>query len=298
MLNSVLLQMLAYLTRPLMLASLFIRQNFRPRLVQFSAGPYGEYFARGMATQSSVDQADVDNFANFTEKDWWDENGSMKALHSMNAIRLPWIRDAVRNNSKKVSTNGLPLSTVSILDVGCGGGILSEPLARLGARVTGIDATEANLTVARRHAQRDLKLSKFLDYKAGQLEDLADGFKEKFDVVIASEILEHVNHPDAFVRSCVQSTAIGGSLFFTTLNRTALSRLLGIWAAERVLKVVPEGIHDWNKFVPPADLEILLVKNGCQVRMLSGLCYNPFTNRWRWIADTSVNYALSALRVA
>ncbi|XP_068135518.1 ubiquinone biosynthesis O-methyltransferase, mitochondrial isoform X2 [Hyperolius riggenbachi] len=226
---------------------------------------------------------------------WWDEEGIFSALHTMNDLRVPFVRDILM--SKNCSPNtGSPLSSLKILDVGCGGGILSEPLGRLGAVVTGIDPLEDNIRTAELHKSADPALDKNIQYKSCSLEELAEKNVVEFDAVVASEVVEHVYDIEAFIQSVFHVLKPGGSLFITTINKTQLSYIFGIVVAEKIMSIVPEGTHDWNKFIPPEELERLLESNGFVVDTLRGMLYNPFMGSWRWFSDTSINYVLHAVK--
>lgn len=222
--------------------------------------------------------------------EWWNEDGPFKALHSMNPLRVPWIRD-----------NALIEPGRQVLDVGCGAGLLSLPLARLGAKVTGLDASQEAIDAAIQHANTVepnlMAEEERLVYRQGTIEDFAQLRNEnRFDAVVASEIVEHVGDVPSFVAACVRSVKPGGRLFFTTINRTWLSRLVAISVAEDLFSVVPKGVHEWEMFVPPQDLTALLELNNCTVRQLMGMLYLPVLNRWRWIRSTQVSYALMAVK--
>jgi polyprenyldihydroxybenzoate methyltransferase/3-demethylubiquinol 3-O-methyltransferase len=245
-----------------------------------------------MNAASSVDENDVTRFGRLSAE-WWDERGAFKPLHALNQARVPWIKDTLSATTANHSLTGL-----SLLDVGCGAGVLSEPLARLGANVTGLDAGEDALDVAMVRARLDPDLlAAKIKYECTSVEQFlaTDATRAgAFDAIVASEVLEHVASLETFLDACVQLAKPGAPLFFTTLNRTMLSRVLAIWMAENVLGVVPRGVHDWNKFIPPDDLAAMLEARNCSVRLVNGLCYNPLMNKWSWVADTSVNYALMA----
>jgi len=233
-------------------------------------------------------------------KDWWNVDGPLKALHSFNVVRVPWIRDRLRPNYKpEFGESYLPLKGLKIIDVGSGAGILSENLARLGAKVFGIDASEKNIEAAKWHRDRQPDLRDRIEYFFGSLDDFEQKFDKNwknFDAVIASEVLEHVTNRIDFVEKCVAAAKSGGSLFFTTLNRTIASKVFGIWAAENLLRILPQGIHEWEKFTPPNDLRLMLEKENCRVNSMHGLLYNPLTNRWAWSRCDQINYGLHAVK--
>lgn len=245
-------------------------------------------------SQSSVDPKEMRKFQLLAHR-WWDEQGEYSALHSMNDIRVPFIRDTVLNMGSAYQ-RGSPLSGVKILDVGCGGGLLSEPLGRLGASVTGIDPLEENIRAADQHKSFDPVLAKRIQYKCGSLEEIVEESVETFDVIVASEVVEHVADLEMFIKCCSQVLKPGGSLFITTINKTQLSYILGIVVAEKIAGIVPEGTHEWEKFVPPEELERLLEANSFSVKTVNGMLYNPLTGSWSWIESTSINYALHAVK--
>lgn len=228
---------------------------------------------------------------------WWDAKGPFAPLHRLNPVRLAYIRDAAlaRFGRKKAGGGGRPprpLAGLSILDVGCGGGLLCEPLARLGARVTGIDAGPLNIRAAQAHA-RAAGLD--IDYRAVAAETLAKR-RERFDVVIAMEVIEHAADPGALLAAGAALARPGGILVLSTLNRTLKSLLLGVVAAEYVLGWVPPGTHDWRKFVPPADLAAMLADAGLEAGEAVGVVYDPWRDEWRTGADTGVNYMMTAMK--
>ncbi|KAM8778801.1 ubiquinone biosynthesis O-methyltransferase, mitochondrial isoform 5-T5 [Rhynchonycteris naso] len=205
-----------------------------------------------------------------------------------------------RDNLLKTIHNhqpGKPLSGMKILDVGCGGGLLTEPLGRLGASVTGIDPVDENIKTAQHHKSFDPVLDTRLEYKACSLEDIVEETAETFDAVIASEVIEHVIDLETFIQCCCQVLKPGGSLFITTINKTQLSYALGIVFSEQIAGIVPKGTHTWEKFVSPEKLESILESNGLSVQTVVGMIYNPFSGYWHWSENTSLNYAAHAVRL-
>uniref|UniRef100_A0A8C5ICF8 Ubiquinone biosynthesis O-methyltransferase, mitochondrial n=1 Tax=Junco hyemalis TaxID=40217 RepID=A0A8C5ICF8_JUNHY len=245
-------------------------------------------------SHSSVDSKEIKKFQLLAHK-WWDEEGEYAALHSMNDIRVPFIRDTLLSMSGNYHL-GNPLSGIRILDVGCGGGLLSEPLGRLGASVTGIDPVEDNIRTADQHKSFDPVLAERIQYKSSSLEEIVEESMETFDVIVASEVVEHVADLEMFIKCCSQVLKPEGSLFITTINKTQLSYVLGIVVAEKIMGIVPEGTHEWEKFVPPEELERLLESTGFSVRSVQGMLYNPLSGSWSWVQSTSLNYALHAVR--
>jgi len=247
----------------------------------------------GKLHASSVDQAEIERFSRHAA-DWWDARGPMAALHKFNPVRLGYIRDQAaacfNRDPKKLDC----LKGLRMLDIGCGGGILSEPLARLGAEMVGADPSEDNINAAQAHAEA---AGLAVDYRAITAEELAaDG--ERFDVVLAMEVVEHVIDVRAFVASCATMVKPGGLMIAATLNRTLKSFALAIVGAEYVLRWVPRGTHQWDKFVTPVELENAMERAGLQVTGERGVIYNPFADRWQLSSDMDVNYMLVAQRPA
>ncbi|KAM6967620.1 ubiquinone biosynthesis O-methyltransferase, mitochondrial [Aplochiton taeniatus] len=222
----------------------------------------------------------------------------------MNDLRVPFIRDNLLNVPRGQQP-GQPLAGVRILDVGCGGGLLSEPLGRLGADVLGIDPVADSIGTAQLHTSHDPDLRSRVRYRACTLEalceeadeeDQKEGETAQFDAVVASEVVEHLADLETFALCCGQVLKPGGSLFITTINKTNLSYALAIVAAEQVLRIVPSGTHEWDKFISPVDLERLLESYGFSVESVQGMLYNPLSGRWSWTKSTSINYALHAVK--
>jgi 2-polyprenyl-6-hydroxyphenyl methylase/3-demethylubiquinone-9 3-methyltransferase len=232
---------------------------------------------------STVIPAEVARFDAWSAT-WWDARGPMRPLHVTNALRLDWVREAVRRHHG--ARDGL-----SLLDVGCGGGLMAEPLARDGMRVVGIDASSGNVGAARRHAG-DLPQ---LDYRVGE-PAVALQPHERFDVVLALEVVEHVDDVPAFLARVAAHVAPGGLLIASTINRTARSWLLAIVGAEYVLRVLPVGTHRWRQFVTPAELEAAAARAGLRPLQRLGMRYLPLLHRAHWTRDTSVNYLASFAR--
>jgi 2-polyprenyl-6-hydroxyphenyl methylase/3-demethylubiquinone-9 3-methyltransferase len=242
---------------------------------------------------STVDQAEVEQFAKHAAQ-WWDPKGPMAMLHKFNPVRLSYIRDQVTGHFGRDPRLIRPLGEIRILDIGCGAGILSEPLARLGASVVGADPASLNIEAAREHA-RSSGLA--IDYRATTAEALADA-GERFDVVLAMEVVEHVADVSLFVRRCAEMVKPGGMMIAATLNRTAKSFALAIVGAEYVLRWLPRGTHDWKKFVTPGELEQAMQDAGLRRLDETGVIYNPFADQWRLSGDMDVNYMMAATRSA
>ncbi|MBB4211473.1 3-demethylubiquinone-9 3-methyltransferase [Rhodothalassium salexigens DSM 2132] len=234
---------------------------------------------------STVERREVEAFGRIAGQ-WWDPDGPMAPLHKLNPARLTFIRDRVGDHCACPRGTTAPFEGLRILDVGCGGGIVTEPMARLGARVTGLDASSEVIGAARAHAQA---MGLKIDYRNMTAEALAEA-GEQFDVVLALEILEHVADVDAFVAALRALTRPGGAVVVSTLNRTAKAFALGIVAAEYVLGWVDRGTHDWRKFIRPDDLAAALTDAGFCHPEWRGLSYDPLGDRWRLSNDLSVNY--------
>ncbi|MET3355165.1 UNVERIFIED_ORG: 2-polyprenyl-6-hydroxyphenyl methylase/3-demethylubiquinone-9 3-methyltransferase [Xanthobacter viscosus] len=241
---------------------------------------------------ATVDPAEVARFDALGAQ-WWDEKGKMAPLHAMNPARLAFLRDALVRHFSRDARALRPLKGLSILDIGCGGGLLSEPLARMGGQVRGIDPAPGNVDIARTHAAAS---GLAVDYEAVTAEELASR-GDRFDVVVALEVVEHVADVSLFVRTAGQLVADGGVLVLSTLNRTAKSFALAIVGAEYVLRWLPPGTHRWEKFITPEELEATLAAAGFTAREKVGLAYEPFSGDFHLIEDLSVNYFMVAERV-
>lgn len=246
---------------------------------------------------STVDAAEVERFSRIAEE-WWDEGGKFAPLHRLNPARIGFIRDRVAAHYGRdpldFGPDGAgPLRGLSLLDIGCGGGLVCEPMARLGATVTGIDASDRNIGVARLHAER---MGLAVDYRAATAETLRAEDK-RYDVVLALEIVEHVADVDLFLACCAALVKPGGVLILSTLNRTTKAFALAIVGAEYVLRWLPRGTHDWRKFLKPSEVARGLRAAGLTVEKLAGIVYSPITGRWRIDAhDLDVNYMLLATK--
>ena len=239
----------------------------------------------------SIDAREVEQFAKLGAK-WWDPKGPMAALHKLNPVRIAYIRDQVAARFERDTKKLDCLKGLRILDIGCGAGILSEPLARLGADVVGIDPAGENIEIAKAHADEG---GVEIDYRATTAEDLAaDG--EQFDIVLAMEVVEHVIDVPAFVATCASMVKPGGLMVAATLNRTMKSFALAIVGAEYILRWVPRGTHQWDKFVTPDELEEALEAGGLDVIGERGVIYNLFADRWQLSSDMDVNYMVAAMR--
>jgi 2-polyprenyl-6-hydroxyphenyl methylase/3-demethylubiquinone-9 3-methyltransferase len=242
-------------------------------------------------TDTTVNAAEIAKFAAMAD-DWWNPDGKFRPLHRFNPVRLGYIRDGCIRHFGRDAAERQPLTGLSVLDIGCGGGLLCEPLARLGAAVTGIDAAGANIAAARLHAERT-GLS--IDYREATSEALAAG-SARFDVVLNMEVVEHVANVPLYMQSCADLVAPGGLLFSATLNRTARALALAVIGAEYILRWLPRGSHDWRKFITPDELRALLTRNGLGVLDETGVVYHPLADEWRRSPDMAVNYMMLAER--
>lgn len=243
-------------------------------------------------TTGTVDPADVERFSRIADE-WWDPKGKFAPLHQLNPVRIGYIRDRAAAHWQRNALSGRPLDGLSLLDIGCGGGLLSEPMTRLGAQVTGVDASGRNISVAALHAERqDLSI----DYRQGTAEALADSGAQ-FDIVMALEIVEHVADVDLFLHSCGKMVKPGGLLFLSTLNRTAKAWAMAIAGAEYVLGWLPRGTHDWKKFLKPSEAVRGLRSSGIDAQEIVGVVYSPLSRLWSLNKnDLDVNYMLYGIK--
>jgi len=249
-------------------------------------------------SDSTVNRQEVDKFKAMSS-DWWNPSGVCKPLHSMNTLRIPLIREGLLQSvlaSPEYQDTDKPLTGLKILDVGCGAGIISEQLARIGASVVGIDACEENIEAAREHADLDPGLDTNLKYYCHTVEQHLENLEDCYDAVVASEVIEHVENQQIFIRKCIEAIKPDGSIFVTTINRTSRSWLLAIVGAEYVLGLLPRGTHQWEKFVQPSELCRMVETEGCHTRSVQGMLYVPWANVWKWFPDCSVNYAFHAVK--
>ncbi len=240
------------------------------------------------ARTTTVDPAEIERFSRIAEE-WWDPKGKFAPLHQLNPVRIGYLRDRAAAHWQRDALSGSPLDGLDLLDIGCGGGLLCEPMARLGAKVTGVDAAERNIATASQHAEGQ---GLAIDYRATTAEALAaDG--RQYDIVLALEIVEHVADVDLFLRCCGGLVKPGGLLFLSTLNRTAKSWALAIAGAEYVMRWLPRGTHEWKKFLKPSEVVRGLRGGAIEAQEIVGLVYSPLSRAWSLNkSDLDVNYML------
>ena len=241
----------------------------------------------GHASKGTVDDAEVARFSAMAAE-WWDPAGKFRPLHKFNPVRLAYLRDTLVRHFARVGTDERPLAGLRVLDIGCGGGLLSEPLARIGADMVGADASATNIAIAERHAAAG---GLAIDYRATTAEALAaEG--ETFDAVLAMEIVEHVADVEAFVAACAGMVRPGGFVVFATINRTLKALALAIVGAEYVLRWLPRGTHSYDRLVRPQELERAFVANGLTPQRPVGVVYSPVRDSWSLSTDVDVNYMI------
>lgn len=237
--------------------------------------------------QTTIDQTEVDRFSKMADE-WWDPKGKFRPLHKFNPVRLAYIREKAVAHFNLTSKAPKPLEGLRLLDIGCGGGLLSEPMYRMGATVMGADASETNIEIAKIHAEQS-ELA--IDYHAVTSEQLAeDG--EKFDIILNMEVVEHVADVDLFLSSCAQMLKPGGLMFVATINRTAKAMALAIIGAEYVLRWLPRGTHQYDKLVRPEEITSPLAGSGLSMVDQTGVFYNPLSDNWNLSRDMDVNYMM------
>ena len=232
---------------------------------------------------TSINKKEIEKFSKIADE-WWNPEGKFKPLHKFNPIRIKYIKENIINNFE-LKNKSKPLSGINILDVGCGGGLLSEPMARMGASVTGIDASDKNIKIAKLHSKKN-KLK--INYLCSSPEKL--NVKKKFDVILNMEIVEHVEDINFFLESCSKHLKKNGLMFVATINKTLKSYIFAIVGAEYVLRWLPIGTHDWEKFVKPEELKKILMKYNMSLNKLDGMYFSVIKNEWSLSTDLSVNY--------
>ena len=235
---------------------------------------------------TTINKDEIQKFSKIADE-WWDVKGKFKPLHMFNPIRIEYIINFISTYHKIDKEKKLPLKNLNVLDIGCGGGLIAEPMSRLGATVTGIDASEKNIKVAKLHSKKSNLSIKYLNKSPEQL-DLIN----QFDVILNLEVVEHVEDLDLYLKSCVKLLKKDGLMFTATINRTFTSYIKAIIGAEYILRWLPIGTHDWNKFLCPGELEEKMIKLNCSIEDISGLEFNPFLNKWKKGKDSSVNYIM------
>ena len=234
---------------------------------------------------NTINKKEIDKFSKIADE-WWNPNGKFKPLHNFNPIRIKYIKENIIK-SFRLSSKNCSLKKINILDIGCGGGLLSEPMCRLGANVTGIDASKKNIEIAKFHAKKN-KLK--INYICSSPENLK--IKKKFDVILNMEIIEHVDDVNFFIKKSSELLRKNGIMFIATLNKTLKSYTFAIVGAEYILKWLPIGTHDWEKFIKPEDLKNLCATNKLKLKKLDGMEFNLFSNSWTVSNDISVNYIM------
>ena len=237
---------------------------------------------------STINKEEIQKFSKLADE-WWDVNGKFKPLHMFNPIRIEYITEKIKHHFKINSNKTNFLIGLEILDIGCGGGLISEPMARLGGKVTGIDASEKNIQVAKIHSKKSKLKINYINKSPEQLENI-----KKFDIILNLEIVEHVDNVSLYIKSCHNLLKKDGLMFTATLNRSFISYFKAIIGAEYILRWLPIGTHDWNKFLKPEELEELLKNQKFSTIDIKGLGFNPILNKWKKTDNLSVNYIISS----
>jgi len=232
---------------------------------------------------NTLDKKEIEKFSKIAEE-WWNPTGKFKPLHKFNPIRIKYIKDNLINDFDLINKKK-PLDGLKILDIGCGGGLLSEPMARLGARVTGIDPVKRNIEIAKHHLKRSKLDIKYFNFSPEKFKS-----NNKYDVILNMEIVEHVENVDFFIKQSAKFLKKSGIMFIATLNQTLKSYLFAIVGAEYILKWLPIGTHDWQKFIKPAELITICKKSSLNLKSLDGISFNPIIDKWNISVDKSVNY--------
>ena len=239
---------------------------------------------------TTINKEEIQKFSELASE-WWNPEGKFKPLHMFNPIRIEYILEKIKDHFNIKNQNGNILKGLNILDIGCGGGLISEPMCRLGANVTGIDASEKNIKVAKLHSAKS-KLK--INYQRKSPEQL--DASEKFDIILNLEIVEHVDNVKLYLESCNSLLKNNGLMFTATLNRTIVSYIKAIIGAEYILRWLPIGTHDWNKFIKPEELELLLAENSFSTKEVKGLEFNPFLRKWKKSNNLTVNYIICSIK--
>ena len=239
---------------------------------------------------TTVNKEEIQKFSAIAEE-WWNVNGKFKPLHMFNPIRIEYILETTKDHFHIKDNSNEPLKNLRVLDIGCGGGLMSEPITRLGGKVTGIDASEKNIKVAKLHDEKNNLTINYLNKSPENLDD-----NEKYDVILNLEIVEHVEDLQLYLKSCSRLLKKNGIMFTATLNRTFTSFIKAILGAEYVLRWLPIGTHDWNKFVKPEELESLITNLNFQIKDVKGLEFKPISRKWVRSENLSVNYIMSSIK--
>jgi|TARA_Y100000992_G_C21261009_1_gene491287 2-polyprenyl-6-hydroxyphenyl methylase/3-demethylubiquinone-9 3-methyltransferase len=240
---------------------------------------------------STINKEEIQKFSKLADE-WWDVKGKFKPLHMFNPIRIEYIKDKIQEHFKISNKNENSLTGLRILDIGCGGGLISEPMARLGAEVTGIDASQKNITIAKIHSEKNKLKINYLNSSPEQLIDA-----KKFDIILNLEIVEHVDNVELYIKSCYNLLKKNGIMFTATINRSLMSYVKAIIGAEYILRWLPVGTHDWNKFLKPEELEGLLQNEKFSTIDVKGLEFNPILQKWKKSNNLSVNYIICSSKL-
>ena len=235
--------------------------------------------------KTTIDPVEHEKFLKLAEE-WWNPKGKFKTLHKFNPTRIAFIREKIINHFDIATDEKKPFKNIKLLDIGCGGGLLSEPMAKLGANVTGLDVVEKNIKTASTHAKNQGLKIKYIHSTVEKISEKA----EKFDVILNMEVIEHVSDVNLFINSCNKILSPNGIMIFASLNRTLISYGLAIIGVEYILGWLPKGTHDWSKFITPDELKILFSSNGLKIDEIIGMKYNPLFDSWKRSEDLSVNY--------
>ena len=239
---------------------------------------------------TTINKEEIQKFSKLADE-WWDVNGKFKPLHMFNPIRIEYILEEISKHFKLNRNKKFLLKDLAILDIGCGGGLISEPMARLGGNITGIDASEKNIKIASLHSkENNLKIT-YLNKSPEQLDE-----KEKFDIILNLEVVEHVDNLDLYLKSCYKLLKKNGLMFTATINRTFTSYIKAIIGAEYILRWLPIGTHDWNKFIKPEEMQKKLTDKKFLTNNIKGLEFNPIFNKWKKSENLSVNYIICSFK--
>ena len=239
---------------------------------------------------TTINKEEIQKFSRLADE-WWDVNGKFKPLHMFNPTRIEYITENIKKKFKIGKNKAYYLKGLNILDIGCGGGLISEPMSRLGANVTGIDASEKNIAVAKLHSEKNGLKINYINASPENLNEV-----EKYDIILNLEIVEHVDNVNLYIKSCYNLLKKNGIMFTATLNRSFTSYVKAIIGAEYLLRWLPIGTHDWNKFIKPEELENILSQEKFSTLDITGLKFNPFFKKWKKSQDLSVNYIISSLK--